>query len=203
MTGFILLCLQAIFLAYFLGQTWTAWSLLRLLRRREETISPSLRLTCTINLLLMPLIMFWVMAGIVWIVTIWEGPDPSDLVRKVFSKCGIFTSILGYGIAGIFLYVMLRQSMSLLYKGSLSFMPMIVMAMICLIYCASMACVFGSRAIHHRLMLHPVNILAGPVALYIPAAPLVGLVLLIVHVARVRAARTWETYIPPQEEEIP
>jgi len=33
--------------------------------------------------------------------------------------------------------------------------------------------------------------------------PLVGFVLLVIHVAQVRAAKTWETYVPPEQEEIP
>ena len=41
------------------------------------------------------------------------------------------------------------------------------------------------------------------VTFYIPTAPLVGFVLLVVHVAQVRRAKTWETYVPPEQEEIP
>ena len=51
-----------------------------------------------------------------------------------------------------------------------------------------------------------INLIALAMALlllYVPAAPLVGFVLLIVHVVRVRAAKTWETAVPPEEEEMP
>jgi len=92
-----------------------------------------------------------------------------------------------------------------IYREPTALVPAVVLALICLTYVAVLVGAMALEAVTWQTFGGGNMMwLAGYLLLlFIPGAPLAGLVLLIVHVGRVRAAHTWETYVPPEEDEIP
>jgi len=96
-----------------------------------------------------------------------------------------------------------------LYGRGSAFVPIALMAQICLIYAAGTAWVKayevtrGWRSWPTGGFWSLDQWATAIFTFYVPAAPLAGLVLLIVHVLRVRAAKTWETPAAAGKDEMP
>jgi len=91
-----------------------------------------------------------------------------------------------------------------MYRESIALVPVVIMGLICITYVASsvwqvVSLMVSGPSSSGQLLLSCLVMVA--VLSFVP--PLVGFVLLVIHVAQVRRAKTWETYVPPEEEEIP
>ena len=188
----ILVFVLAFLVAYVVGQTTTAWRLGRLLRRRDGLITGNLAGRCALNLFVLPQIMLVLLAGIMLVLAEFMRPgDP--LVLLTFSGSGAGISALCYFAAGVAMSYCLARPEHCLYRRPVSLVPLIVMALICLNYSAAVAVMSVEGLVHMTWTGHgwpgAAVALAGLVMFYIPAAPLVGLVLLMIHVGRILPRR--------------
>lgn len=130
------------------------------------------------------------------------------LVLMTFTPYGAAFAVCSWVIMALWFRRILRRDLAI-YREPTALVPVVILGLICLTFLAGVALVlalgllflwgFSSGNLLWNLIVAGVALML----LYVPAAPLAGFVLVIVHVGRVRAAKTWETYIPPEEEEIP
>jgi len=133
-------------------------------------------------------------------------PD-NPLIVMAHSPLGAAFALCSWLAATLWLRSVLRRALAI-YREPTALVPVVVLALICLTHAAAMGSVFARFLIGTGgLATHSSNdaIIAAAfmLALYIPLAALANLALVVAHVAMVRAARTWETYVPPQEDEVP
>jgi hypothetical protein len=183
----LLLCI----LAYAIGQTRMLVRLIRLLRQPARIAQFGLAESCVVTLCFLPGIMLLILAAIlVFLGGPFVGSGKQDLLTLMtFRPIGSAFSLGAWVLMTAWFRHIVRRDLAI-YREPIALVPVVNMSLICLTYIAS-GFFAGS------------GMLALCLLIYIPAAPLAGFVLLIVHVWQVRAAKTWETYVPPEEEEMP
>jgi len=126
----------------------------------------------------------------------WPSKSLNLVEALTFSPWAAGLSFLCYIQAGAFLCYYVSPREGRLYRGPASLAPMVVMALICLNYSAGILILCASEFLENggRIPAGPggfsvipsefVSVLVGLAAFFIPTAPLLGLVLLIVHTWR-------------------
>ncbi len=135
--------------------------------------------------------------------------DASLLLHMTFTPRGAAFALCSWIAMTLWFRSIVNRALAL-YLLPTSLVPVAVLALLSLNYLAGFGWVFVRADIITGLFgtgtssgLILIVLATAFLLLFIPAAPLVGFVLLIVHVVRVRAAKTWETTVPVEEEEIP
>jgi len=180
----LLLCLLALgSLAYVVGQTSVLLRLSGLLRQRGAIMTADLARRCVFNLGVMPWPMLLLVSALVLIDTM---PHKDPLSLLTFSPQGTAFALTAWIGMGAWLSGTICKPEAL-YRNELSLVPIVVMAIICLTYSAGVALVLGSEIYSAQGAGRTVRALTDFGAMflfYIPAAPLVGFVLLMIHVWR-------------------
>ena len=207
---FVLILLTPVIAAYVIGQTRTFLRLVGLVRRPGEIIESALADKCVINLCIMPPLMMLLGVGCRRLFHLppywWTSENPLTLMA--FSTWGAAVSTVLWALIGAWFFVVIHTPQRLYGRGS-AFVPISLMAQICLIYAAAVFWMKGwefTRGWRSWPAAGDWSLVEWTTAIfafYVPIAPLIGFVLLIVHVIRVRAAKTWETTVPAEQEEIP
>ena len=175
----ILLFSPLAFLFYYVvGQIRTQLRLISLLRQRDRIITKDLATRCALHLFWMPFICLFGLSAM----TMGDGysPGTDPVMLLVFSRPAVGLALLSYTVAGLFMSYYLARAEYWLYRGLASLAPMIVMAMICFHYSAGVAILGVGTMLQGTLYL----VLAGTIVFFLPALPLMGLVLLMIHVGR-------------------
>ena len=207
---FFLFLLTPLFAAYVIGQTRTFLQLVSLERQPGEIIESALAHRCVLHLIIMPPLMMLLVVGFLGLFNLphpWYTSE-NALTLMAFSVWGAVTSAVLWVSVGTWFFGVIHTP-EWLYGRGLAFVPITLMAHICLIYAAATAWVKAYEVTNGwRSWLtgggwSTVEWAKAIFAFYVPAAPLIGFVLLIVHVIRVRAAKTWETAAAIEGEEMP
>jgi hypothetical protein len=202
-----LICPMVVLLLYAIAQTRMIVRLVRLLRQPGRIAQFGLAASCVVTLCILPGLMLLLLTALLV-----AGGGVSDdggnpLVLMTFTRYGAAFALCSWAAMTIWFRRIVRRDLAI-YREPVALVPVVIMSLICLNYVAivvwgavSSILAAGSLTSLGQLTLE----VCVPVAImiYIPAAPLTGFMLLIVHVARVRAAKTWETYIPDEQEEMP
>jgi len=170
-------------LAYVVGQTSVFLRLWGLLRQQGAIMTPDLARRCVFNLGVMPWIMLVLLSALVPIVGM---PNQDPLSLLAFSPQGTAFALTAWIGMGAWMSGIIRKPKRL-YRGAFSLVPIVVLGLICLTYSAGVAWVLGSEIYSAQGPGRTLRVLTDFGAMflfYIPTAPLVGLVLLIIHVWR-------------------
>jgi hypothetical protein len=124
-----------------------------------------------------------------------------------FTSYGAVFALCSWVVMTIWFRRIVRRDLAI-YREPVALVPVVIMSLICLNYVAIGAWQVASSILAAgsltSLGQFPLEVcVSAAIMIYIPVAPLAGFVLLIIHVGLVRAAKTWETFIPPEEEEMP
>jgi len=206
----IMIMLTPLIAAYVIGQTRTFLRLVSLVRQPGEIIESALADKCVINLVIMPPLMMLLVVGCRRLFHLppywWTSENPLTLMA--FSTWGAAVSIVLWALIGAWFFAVIHTPQWLYGRGS-AFVPIALMTQICLIYAAAAAWMKAwelTRGWSSWPAAGDWSLVQWATAiftLYVPVAPLVGFVLLIVHVGRVRVAKTWKPAAAAEEEEIP
>ena len=203
-----LICPMVVVLLYAIAQTRLIVRLVRLLRQPGRIAQFGLSASCVVTLCILPGIMLLLLLAAL-LVAGWGVSDDggNPLVLMTFTRYGAAFALCSWVVMTIWFRRIVRRDLAI-YREPVALVPVVIMSLICLNYVAivvwgvaSSILAAGSLTSLGQLPLE-VCVMAA-ILFYVPAAPLAGFVLLIVHVARVRAAKTWETFIPDEQEEMP
>lgn len=193
------------FLAYAIQQTRMIVRLVHLLRHPGSIAQFGLAARFLSGLCYGPVLMMLFLLG----PEIGPSDDANLLELMIFAPWGAAFALCFWVAMTIWFRSIIKRDLAI-YREPTALVPVTVLALVCLNYVIGIAWVFARAAISNGspMINGPVNeillaLVMALLVLCVPAAPLAGFVLLIFHVVRVRAAKTWETYIPPEEEEIP
>jgi hypothetical protein len=202
-----LICPMVVVLLYAIAQTRLILRLIRLLRQPGRIAQFGLAASCVVTLCILPGLMLLLLTALLVARGRYMDDSGNPLALMTFTRYGAAFALCSWVVMTIWFRRIVRRDLAI-YREPVALVPVVIMSLICLNYVAivvwgavSSILAAGSLTSLGQLPLE----VCVPVAImiYIPAAPLAGFVLLIVHVVRVRAARTWETYIPDEQEEIP
>lgn len=198
-----------VLVAYAIPQTRMLLRLVHLLRQPGRIAQFGLAESCVVTLCILPGVMLLILAGILLHPA---GPSVSGgkqdlLTLLTFSPYGAAFALCSWIVMTLWFRHIVRRELAM-YREPIALVPVVIMSLICLTYIARVVLwaalsiiAAGSFGGFGQIPLEDVLLTAFLV--YIPAAPLAGFVLLIIHVVRVRAAKTWETFIPDEQEELP
>jgi len=197
---------MVVVLLYAIPQTRMLVRLIHLLRQPGRIAQFGLAESCVVSLCFLPGIMLLLAALLAAggrLVP--HGGNPLEMLT--FSPAGAAFALCSWIAMTVWFRRIVQRELAM-YREPIALVPVVIMSLICLNYVAvvvwgAVLSILGAGSL---TSLGPVAVelcLTAAVLIYIPAAPLAGFVLLIVHVWQVRAAKTWETYVPPEEEEIP
>jgi len=189
----ILILLACLAGAYIFAQTSTLRKLIRLFRRPGRRVQGSLAINCIVTLCVLPGLALLILTGIVWILKSisgdgWDIKDP--LILLTLSPYGdLFALCSWVAMTGWFCMIIARPRS--LYRGPLSLVPMVILSLICLTFSLGVGWVVARGILQNFSLITGqasweqlvVGLILGFV-FYVPTAPLVGFVLLIIHVAR-------------------
>ncbi len=202
-----MLIMVPLLLLYAIRQTRMIVRLVRLLRHAARTAQFGLAASFISGLCYWPVLMMLLLTF--FLGTEMRPPDDANLLELMtFTPCGAVFALCSWVAMTLWFRSIVNRDLSI-YREPTSLVPVAVLALVCLTYLTGFAWVFARQVIRAGLPMAnapSIDLIALAMALlllYVPAAPFVGFVLLIVHVVLVRAAKTWETYVPPEEEEIP
>jgi len=134
------------------------------------------------------------------------GADP--LVLMTFGRIGVAFAMISWVAMTLWFRSIVNRDLAI-YREPTALVPVVILALICVTYLLGIAWLFAGAILQAGWLptgepgMDLIFLTASLLLLYVPAAPLAGFVLLIVHVGQVRAAKTWETYVPPEQEEMP
>jgi len=196
-------------LLYAIPQTRMLVRLIHLLRQPGRIAQFGLAEQCVVSLCFLPGIMLAILAASLLFLggPFGGGGEKNLLTLLTFSPAGAVFAMCSWAAMTIWFRHIVRRELAI-YREPTALVPIVIMSLICLTYTV-MLTVWGALSMLRAAsftswwQLFLEACLKAAVLIYIPAAPLVGFVLLIVHVVRVRAAKTWETYVPPEQEEMP
>ncbi len=202
-----LICPMVVLLLYAIAQTRLILRLVRLFRHPARIAQFGLAASCVVTLCILPGLMLLLLAALLVAgggVSV-DGGNP--LVLMTFTRYGAAFALCSWVVMTIWFRRIVRRDLAI-YREPVALVPVVIMSLICLNYVAIGAWQVASsmlKATSFMSWWQPSieGCLSVAIMIYIPAAPLAGFVLLIVHVVRVRAAKTWETYIPDEQEEMP
>jgi len=130
--------------------------------------------------------------------------DPVKLVA--FSPAAAFTLPALWIAMTAWLRHTFRRDLAI-YREPAALVPAVVLAMVCLTYIAAIWWCMGRELVELLSISGMPDVFMALVLVamdsFVPGAPLIGFIMLIVHVARVRAAKTWETFVPEDDEPLP
>ena len=202
-----LLIMVPLLLLYAIRQTRMIVRLVRLLRHAARTAQFGLAASFISCLCYWPVLMMLLLTFFLGMEV--RPPDDANLLELMtFAPFGAAFALCSWVAMTLWFRSIVNRELAM-YRESIALVPVVILALVCLTYLAGFAWVFARQVISVGLPMTNapfINLIALAMALlllYVPAAPLVGFVLLIVHVVRVRAAKTWETAVPPEEEEMP
>jgi hypothetical protein len=203
----MLIVMPLLLLLYVISQTRMIVRLVRLLRHPAGIAQVGLAANYITSLCVWPGLMLLLLT----LTLATEGntlDDANLLMLMTFTPYGAAFALCSWIAMALWFRRILRRDLAI-YREPTALVPVVIMGLICLTFLAGVAWELGRRmllagALSSGNVIE--NLIVAAVALmllYIPAAPLAGFVLLIVHVVRVRAAKTWETYVPDEQEEMP
>jgi len=202
-----LICPMVVVLLYAIAQTRMLLRLIRLLRQPGRIAQFGLAASCVVTLCILPGLMLLLLAALLV-----AGGGVSDdggnpLALMTFTRYGAAFALCSWVVMTIWFRHIVRRDLAI-YREPVALVPVVIMSLICLNYVASVAWKVASSILAAGSLTSlgqlPLEVcVMAAILFYVPAAPLAGFVLLIVHVARVRAAKTWETFIPDEQEEMP
>lgn len=206
---FLLICPMVVVLLYAIPQTRMIVRLVRLLRQPGRIAQFGLAENCVVTLCFLPGIMLLVLAAILLFLggPFANGGGRDLLTLLTFSPTGATFALCSWVVMTVWFRHIVRRELAM-YREPVALVPAVIMSLICLTYIARVVVwaalsllVAGSLTNWWQIPLE--GCVVAAILIYIPAAPLAGFVLLIVHVIRVRAAKTWETCVPDEQEEMP
>ena len=203
-----LICPMVVLLLYAVAQTRMIVRLVRLLRQPGRIAQFGLAASCVVTLCILPGIMLLLLLAALLVAGGGVSDDGGNpLVLMTFTSYGAAFALCSWVVMTIWFRRIVRRELAV-YREPVALVPVVIMSLICLNYVAIGAWQVASsmlKATSFMSWWQPSieGCLSVAIMIYIPAAPLAGFMLLIVHVALVRAAKTWETYIPPEQEEMP
>jgi len=202
-----LICPMVVVLLYAIAQTRLILRLIHLLRQPGRIAQFGLAESCVVTLCILPGLMLLLLTALLVARGRYMDDSGNSLTLMTFTRYGAAFALCSWVVMTIWFRRIVRRDLAI-YREPVALVPVVIMSLICLNYVAivvwgvaSSILAAGSLTSLGQLPLEvyvPVAIM-----IYIPAAPLAGFVLLIVHVVRVRAAKTWETFIPDEQEEMP
>ena len=202
-----LICPMVVLLLYAIAQTRMLLRLVRLFRHPARIAQFGLAASCVVTLCILPGLMLLLLTALLVARGGVSDDGGNPLTLMTFTRYGAAFALCSWVVMTIWFRRIVRRDLAI-YREPVALVPVVIMSLICLNYVA----IFVWGAVSSILAAGSLTSLGQlpldfyvPVAImiYIPAAPLAGFMLLIVHVVRVRAAKTWETYIPDEQEEIP
>ena len=203
----LLIVMPLVLLLYVISQARMLVRLVRLLRHPARIAQVGLTASFITSLCVWPGLMLLLLT-----LALAAKGDTLDnanlLVLMTFTPYGAAFAMCSWVVMALWFRRILRRDLAI-YREPTALVPVVILGLICLTFLAGVALVlalgllflwgFSSGNLLWNLIVAAVALML----LYIPAAPLAGFVLLIVHVGQVRSAKTWETYVPPEEEEMP
>ena len=194
-------------LLYAIQQTRMIVRLVRLLRHPARTAQIGFAVSFIRSLCYWPGLMLLLLT-LFLVPEMTPSYDANPLELMTFAPFGATLALCSWVAMTLWFRSIVRRGPAI-YREPISLVPVAVLSLLCLTYLAGFAWVFARNIVSVGLPMTNasfINLIALAMMLlllYVPAAPLVGFLLLFFHVALVRHARTWETYVPPEEEEIP
>lgn len=205
MACFLLILAPFLLPQYAIRQTRMIVRLVRLLRHPASTAQFGLPANYVTSLCYWPGLMLLFTFLVVSEARSYDGTNL--FILMTFSPYGAAFALCSWVAMTLWFRSIIRHELAI-YRNPIALVPVVILALICLNY-AAVTAVFvpallgvssfvGGNSIWGLVLMALVLLL-----FYIPATSFLSFVLLVIHVAQVRAAKTWETYIPPEEEEIP
>jgi len=180
---------------YVVAQTHLAVRLVRLLRRPEEIITSDLVDSCFVTLCLLAGLVIFIPSIVIWTFLWFSGSGLGEWVAvpTLHPYGGGF--LLCAWIAMSSWFSSIADHPESMYRRELSLMPVVILALICLTFSASVIWLVAMKVPLVPLVQGGGTLPTRGWAIlaslfYIPTAPLVSFVLLIIHIGQVRAART-------------
>jgi len=129
------------------------------------------------------------------------------LLLMTFSALGLVFALGSWTAATLWLRSILRRDLAV-YREPTALVPVAVLAAICLTYAAAIGWVFAEAILavggrHGYSGTDKIALVLLMLPLAIPLTVLANFALVVIHVGIVRAARTWGTCVPHEEDEIP
>ena len=207
MSCFLLIGAAVVLPLYAILETRMIVRLVRLLRHPARTAQFGLAASFISGLCYWPVLMMLLLMFLLGMEV--RPPDDANLLELMtLAPFGAAFALCSWVTMTLWFRSIVNRDLAV-YRDPISLVPVVILALTCLTYLAVFAWVFTRQVMRVGLLRtndpfsDMLGLAVGLLLLYVPAAPLAGFVLLIVHVVRVRAAKTWETYVPPEEEEMP
>jgi len=202
-----LICPMVVVLLYAIAQTRLILRLIHLLRQPGRIAQFGLAESCVVTLCILPGLMLLLLTALLVARGRYMDDSGNSLTLMTFTRYGAAFALCSWVVMTIWFRRIVRRDLAI-YREPVALVPVVIMSLICLNYVAIGAWQVASsmlKATSFMSWWQPSieGCLSVAIMIYIPAAPLAGFMLLIVHVALVRAAKTWETYIPDEQEEMP
>lgn len=191
--GGILILMAALAGTYIFAQTSTLRKLIRLFRRPGRRVQGNLAINCIVTLCVLPGLALLVLTGMVWILAAMFGKGSdigNPLIILTLSPYGaLFAMCSWVAMTGWFCMIIARPRS--LYRGPQSLVPMVILSLICLTFSLAVGWAVTMGILQNSSLLTTQasweECLVGLILVflfYIPTAPLVAFVLLMIHVAR-------------------
>ena len=202
-----LICPMVVVLLYAIAQTRLILRLIHLLRQPGRIAQFGLAESCVVTLCILPGLMLLLLTALLVARGRYMDDSGNSLTLMTFTRYGAAFALCSWVVMTIWFRRIVRRDLAI-YREPVALVPVVIMSLICLNYVAIGAWQVASsmlKATSFMSWWQPSieGCLSVAIMIYIPAAPLAGFVLLIIHVVRVRAAKTWETFIPDEQEEMP
>lgn len=178
---------------YIFAQTSTLRKLIRLLRRPGQMVQGNLATGSVVTLCVLPGLALLILTGIVWALASIGGgglDTMNPLILLTFTPYGVLFALCSWAAMTVW-FSMIIASRRSLYRGPQSLVPMVILALICLTFSLAIGWTLAMGILLNSSLITALasweELVAGLMLVfvfYIPTAPLVGFVLLIIHVAR-------------------
>jgi len=172
-----------------IAQMSTLRRLLQLVRHPQHIVNSGLATNCVVVLCIVSGVVLFGLATIVGGIVSYFGPD-DILTSLIFSHVGIAFSFCSWVVMTGWLAMTIARPESL-YRSPVSLVPIVILALICLIFLLGFGWAQARMILQNSSLITAQaswgQLVAGLILVflfYIPTAPLVGFVLLIIHVAR-------------------
>jgi len=199
----LLIFVMFVVLLYMVPQTRMIVRLVHLLRQPGRIAQFGLAANCVFTLCFLPGLMLLLLTALLAGSSGAVNSDANLLTLMTFTPYGSAFALVSWAAMTFWFRSIVRRELAM-YREPIALVPVVIMGLICITYVASSVwqvapLMVSGPSSSGQLLLSCLVMVA--VLSFVP--PLVGFVLLVIHVAQVRRAKTWETYVPPEQEEIP